>query len=50
MVLLATHGETAHRTCLELLATSGYSVAALDGGPPERSDEVAAVASSETGA
>jgi len=47
LVFLATHGETAHRACLELLATSGYKVSALDGGPPEGTDEVVAVASSE---
>jgi len=50
MLFLATHGETVHRACLELLAASGYEVRALDGGPPEGTDEVAAVASSEIGA
>ena len=50
MLFLATHGEIAHRACLDLLATSGYEVRALDGGPPEGTDEVAAVASSEIGA
>jgi FkbM family methyltransferase len=50
MVLLATHGESAHRACLDLLAASGYKVHALDGGPPEGTDEVVAVASSEFGA
>ena len=50
MVFLATHGEIAHRACLDLLAASGYEVRALDGGPPEETDEIAAVASSATGA
>jgi hypothetical protein len=43
MLFLATHGETVHRACLELLAASGYRVLALGGGPPEGTDEVAAV-------
>jgi len=47
MIFLATHSEKVHRACLELLATSGYRVAALDGGPPEGTDEVVAVASTE---
>jgi len=47
VVFLATHGENARRTCLELLAASGYAVRALDGGPPERKDELLAVASTE---
>jgi FkbM family methyltransferase len=47
MVFLATHGETAHWACVELLAASGYKVRALDGGPPEGTDEVVAVTSSE---
>lgn len=43
VVFLATHGETAHRACFELLAASGYKVRALDGSPPEGTDEVLAV-------
>jgi FkbM family methyltransferase len=50
IVFLATHGETAHRACLELLAASGYKTRALDGGPPEGTDEVVAVASNAVGA
>jgi hypothetical protein len=46
VIFLATHGETAHRACLDLLAASGYRVRSLDGGPPEGTDEVLAVASS----
>jgi FkbM family methyltransferase len=46
ILFVATHGETAHRTCLDLLAASGYTVSALDGGPPEKTDELIAVASS----
>jgi FkbM family methyltransferase len=42
MVFLATHGEAAHRASLELLAASSYHVNALDGGPPEGTDEVMA--------
>jgi FkbM family methyltransferase len=45
VILLATHGESPHRACLELLAAFGYKVHALDGGPPEGTDEVVAVAS-----
>lgn len=47
MVFLATHGEAAHRACLELLAACGHRVRALDGGPPDGTDEVVAVASRE---
>ena len=47
IVFLATHGETAHRACLNLLAGSGYKISALDDGSPEGTDEVVAVASSE---
>jgi FkbM family methyltransferase len=47
VVFLATHGETVHRICLDLLAASGYSVRALDGGAPEEKDEVLAIGSAE---
>jgi FkbM family methyltransferase len=50
MMFLATHGEPTHRACLELLAASAYKIRALDGGPPEGTDEVVAVGSSEIGA
>lgn len=50
MMLLATHGKTPHRACLDLLAASGYKISSLDGGSPEGTDEVLAVASSEIGA
>ncbi len=50
MVFLATHGETAHRACMELLTASGYEARALDGGPPEGTDEVLAVAAGKVGA
>lgn len=46
MILLATHGKTPHRACLDLLAASGYKISALDGGSPEGTDEVVAVAGS----
>jgi FkbM family methyltransferase len=49
MMFLATHGETTHRACLELLAASGYKTRALDGGPLQGADEVVAVASSDIG-
>jgi hypothetical protein len=42
-IFLATHGETIHRECVELLVASGYEVRALDGGSPEGTDEVVAV-------
>lgn len=42
-IFLATHGETVHRECVELLMASGYEVHALDGGVPEGTDEVVAV-------
>jgi FkbM family methyltransferase len=43
LILLATHGVKAHRECLDLLTAAGYEVRALDGGPPEGTDEVLAV-------
>jgi chemotaxis response regulator CheB len=42
VIFLATHGEAVHRECVELLMASGYKVHALDGGSPERTDEVVA--------
>lgn len=50
MIFLATHGEKVHRACLDLLTASGYEVRALDGGPPEGTDEVLAVAAGKVGA
>jgi FkbM family methyltransferase len=50
VLFLATHGEAAHRSCLELLRTSGYEVRGLDGAPPEGTDELMAVATAEVGA
>lgn len=50
VLFLATHSARAHRACLELLAVYRYKVHALDGGPPEGTDEVVAVASSEVAA
>jgi len=47
VIFLATHGERVHRECVELLMASGYEVRALDGGPPEGTDEVVAVAANE---
>ena len=44
VIFLATHGEKAHLECVELLMASGYEVHALDGGPPEGTDEVVAAA------
>jgi FkbM family methyltransferase len=46
-VFLATHGETVHRACLDLLGTSGYRVRGLDGGPPEGTGELLAVRPTE---
>jgi len=34
-IVLATHGATVHRKCVELLTACGYQVHALDGGSPE---------------
>ena len=45
VIFLATHGELVHRECLELLAAAGYSVTALDGGPPDGKDEIVSRAS-----
>ena len=47
MIFLATHGEKVHSECFELLVAAGYKVRALDGGPPEGTDEVVAVAASK---
>jgi FkbM family methyltransferase len=44
MVFLATHGEMVHRACIDLLRANGYTIRALDGGPPDGTDEVVAVA------
>ena len=49
VIFLATHGEKVHGECVKLLLASGYEVRALDGGPPEGTDEIAAVATSEVG-
>jgi hypothetical protein len=49
-VFPATHGEKVHGECVKLLVASGYEVRALDGGPPEGTDEIVAVASSKVGA
>lgn len=49
IVLLATHGDVAHRDCLDLLRASGYEVHALDGGPPAGTDELIGVAASSSG-
>jgi FkbM family methyltransferase len=46
VIFLATHGERVHDESVRLLVASGYEVRSLDGGPPEGTDEVAAVASS----
>ena len=50
VIFLATHGETVHRECVELLMASGYKVHALDGGSPEGTDEILAVAAGTVGA
>ena len=42
VILLATHGEKAHRECLRLPTAAGYEVGTLDGGPPRLRDELAA--------
>jgi FkbM family methyltransferase len=44
VILLATHGEQAHREPLDLLAAAGYELASLHGGSPERTDEIVALA------
>ena len=44
VIFLATHGETVHRECVELLMAAGYEVHALDGGPPEVTRELMATA------
>jgi len=43
VIFLATHGEKVHRDCLDLLTASGYPARAVDGGPPEGTDEILAV-------
>lgn len=47
IVFLATHGESVHGACVDLLRASGYDVHALDGGSPERTDELVAMPSRE---
>jgi len=42
VILLATHGAQAHRECLQLLATAGYTTRGLDGGPGELTSEIVA--------
>jgi FkbM family methyltransferase len=49
-IFLATHGERVHRACLDLLMAAGYEVRALDGGPPEGTHDVLAVAAGKAGA
>ena len=49
-IFLATHGEGVHRRCLDLLTACGYEVRAMDGGPPEGTNEVLAVAAGKVGA
>ncbi|MCL6545621.1 MAG: FkbM family methyltransferase [Bryobacteraceae bacterium] len=44
VIFLSTHGEEAHRECLDLLTAAGYEVRALEGGPAEGTEEVLAVA------
>jgi FkbM family methyltransferase len=44
VILLATHGAQVHRECLDLLMAAGYELVSLHGGPPERTDEIVALA------
>jgi FkbM family methyltransferase len=44
VILVATHDAQAHRECLDLLTAAGYGLVSLHGGPPERTDEIVALA------
>jgi len=44
VILLATHGDYVRRSCIDLLAASGYSIHALDDGALSDTDEFVAVA------
>ena len=46
VILLATHGDDVHRSCVDLLIQSGYSVRALDDGAISATDEIVAMTAS----
>lgn len=50
VTFLATHAVRVYRACLDLLTASDDEVRALDGGSPEGTDEVLAVAAGKVGA
>jgi FkbM family methyltransferase len=49
-VFLATHGPAQHEECLATLRGLGYRVVALDGGPPDNTDELVATRPQQPGA
>ena len=44
VLFVATHGGAVHRASVEVLTAWGYQVRSLEGGPPEGTDELIAVA------
>jgi FkbM family methyltransferase len=42
IIFLATHGDSVHARCLDLLGAAGYQVTAIGGGDPKGSDELIA--------